>query len=164
MGTDDYYAIEMLNTLLADGESSRLYNTLVDEKEIAMQVNSFNMPYQDPGVNIIMTFPNSGNSLEELESAQSEILESVRNELISKEEFTKLQNQIETDIVSSNQKIAQRANKLARYYTYFGNTDLINSELDRYRSVTREDIQQVAQEYFTKDNRVVLYYLPEGQK
>ena len=164
MGTDDYYAIEMLNTLLADGESSRLYNTLVDEKEIAMQVNSFNMPYQDPGVNIIMTFPNSGNSLEELEEAQIDVLESVRNDLISKTEFTKLQNQIETDIVSSNQKIAQRANKLARYYTYFGNTDLINSELDRYRSVTREDIQQVAQEYFTKDNRVVLYYLPESQK
>ena len=164
MGTDDYYAIEMLNTLLADGESSRLYNTLVDEKEIAMQVNSFNMPYQDPGVNIIMTFPNSGNSLEELEEAQIDVLESVRNDLISKTEFTKLQNQIETDIVSSNQKIAQRANKLARYYTYFGNTDLINSELDRYRSVTREDIQKVAQEYFTKDNRVVLYYLPESQK
>jgi len=164
MGTDDYYAIEMLNTLLADGESSRLYNTLVDEKEIALQVNAIPLPYREPSVNIIMAFPNSGNSLEELEEAQIDVLESVRNELISEKEFTKLQNQIETDIVSSNQKIAQRANKLARYYTYFGNTDLINSELERYRAVTREDIQRVAQEYFTKDNRVVLYYLPENQK
>ncbi|MGM0375342.1 MAG: M16 family metallopeptidase [Bacteroidota bacterium] len=164
MGTDDYYAIEMLNTLLADGESSRLYNKLVDEKEIAMQVNAIPLPLREPSVNIIMAFPNSGNSIEDLEEAQSDVLESVRKDLISEEEFTKLRNQIETDIVESNQKIAQRANKLARYYTYFGNTDLVNSELERYRSVTREDIQRVAREYFTEDNRVVLYYLPESRK
>ncbi|MFO8001820.1 MAG: pitrilysin family protein [Marinilabilia sp.] len=164
MGTQDYYAIEMLNFLLTEGESSRLYQSLVDEQQIAMQINSFPLPYREPSVNIIMAFPNTGNDLKELEEAKEEEIKKIKNELISDKEFQKLQNQMETDIVDNNRKIAEKANNLARYYTYFGDTDMINSELENYKSVTREDIKRVANQYFAKDNRVVLYYLPESQK
>ncbi len=164
MGTKDYYAIEMLNTLLADGQSSRLYKSLVDEQQIAMQVSSFPMPFREPSISIALAFPNMGNDIKDLEEAMIAEIEKVKNNLIGEKEFQKLQNQFENDIISRKTRIAQRANALARYYTYFDNADMINSELENYLAVNREDIKRVANKYFTKDNRVVLYYLPESQK
>jgi predicted Zn-dependent peptidase len=164
MGTEDYYALEMLSTLLADGQSSRLYKSLVDEQQIAMQVSSFPLPFRDPSVSIAFALPNMGKDIEELEQAMITEIEKVKNNLIDEKEFQKLKNKFENDIISSKTRIAGIANDLARYYTYFGDTDMINSELDKYMSVTREDIKRVANKYYTKDNRVVLYYLPESQK
>jgi zinc protease len=164
IGTKDFYALEMLNTLLSDGQSSRLYKSLVDEKQIAMDAGSFPFPFEDPGINITYAFPNMGNNIEYLENAMVNEIDKVRNSLIAEKEFLKLQNKVENDIVKSNTKIETRANNLARYYTYFGNTNLINTELDNYMSVKREDIQRVAQKYFNADNCVVLYYLPKNQQ
>ncbi|MDA3835544.1 MAG: insulinase family protein, partial [Spirochaetales bacterium] len=164
MNTQDFYALEMLNTLLSDGQSSRLNKSLVDEQQIALQVNAFPIPFRDPSVNIVMAFPNMGNDLKDLEAAMELEIEEVKNNLIDEKEFQKLKNQIENDILSSTTRIASRANNLARYYTFFGNTNLINTEIEDYLAVTREDIQRVAKEYFTEDNRVVLYYLPKNQQ
>ncbi len=164
MNTPDFYALEMLNTLLSDGQSSRLNKSLVDEQQIALQVNSFPIPFRDPSVNIVMAFPNMGNDLNDLEAAMELEIEEVKNNLINEKEFQKLKNQIENDFVNSNTQIASRANNLARYHTFFGNADLINTEIDNYLAVTREDIRRVANKYFTEDNRVVLYYLPKKQQ
>ncbi len=164
MGSDDYYAIEMLNTLLADGQSSRLYKSLVDDQQIAMQIGSFPWPLRDPSLSLTLAFPNAGNDIKNLENAMITEIEKVKTNLISEKEYQKLQNQYENDIVSSNTKIASRANNLATYYTYFGNTNMINTELENYLAVTREDIKRVAEKYFTEDNRVVLYYLPDTRK
>lgn len=161
MGTDDYYAIDMLSTLLSDGHSSRLYKALVDNQQIAMQVGSFPLPYKDPSVSIVLALPNMGKDIAELEEAMINEIDKVKTQLIDEREFQKLRNKFENDFINSNSRIARRANNLARYYTYFGNTNLINTELDKYMAVTREDIKRVANKYFTKDNRVVLYYLPK---
>lgn len=161
MGTDDYYAIDMLSTLLSDGHSSRLYKALVDNQQIAMQVGSFPLPYKDPSVSIVLALPNMGKDVAELEEAMINEIDKVKTQLIDEREFQKLRNKFENDFINSNSRIARRANNLARYYTYFGNTNLINTELDKYMAVTREDIKRVANKYFTKDNRVVLYYLPK---
>jgi predicted Zn-dependent peptidase len=164
MGTEDYYALEMLSTLLADGQSSRLYKSLVDQQQIAMQVSSFPLPFRDPSVSITLALPNMGKDIKELEQAMIAEIEKVKNDLIDEKEFQKLKNKFENDIISSKTRIAGIANDLARYYTYFGDAGMINTELDKYMSVTREDIKRVANKYYTKDNRVVLYYLPESQK
>ena len=83
---------------------------------------------------------------------------------ITEEEYKKLQNQAESDFVSQNQKDIGVATNLATYYTFQGNANLINTELDRYKKVTREDIKRVANKYLTKENRLVVYYLPKSEE
>ena len=161
-GKEDYYAVSMLAQLLSQGESSRLAKSLVDEQQKALYVGAFPFPLEDPGVTLAFGIVNMGVSPEDLEKAMEVEYDKVKNNLISEEEFKKLQNQIETDFVNSNSSVAGIAESLANYHMYYGDADLINTEIERYKKVTREDIKRVANKYFTKENRVVLYYLPKS--
>ncbi|TCO08453.1 M16 family metallopeptidase [Natronoflexus pectinivorans] len=161
LNTEDYFAIDMLGTLLSTGQSSRFFRELVDNQELALQVGTFPLPYNEPTVTLTYAFANMGIEPHVLEEAMNIEIEKVRNELIPEEEFQKLRNQFENDIIGGNSRIAERAHNLATYHTYFGDASLINKELEKYMAVTREDIQRVAREYFRSDNRVVLYYLPK---
>lgn len=160
-GEEDYYAVDMLGALLSRGQSSRLHRRLVDEQRVALQVMAMPLGLEDPGLSLIYAFPNMGIDPKTLEDAINTELEKVKNELISETEMEKLRNQFESQFVNNNTTMASRANSLATYHTLFNDADRINTEIERYMSVTREDILKVAQQYFTKDNRVVLYYLPE---
>ena len=163
MGTNDYYAVDMLSTLLSQGQSSRLYKSLVDEKQVALFAASFPLPFEAPGLALNYAFPNVGVDPAVLEEAMNSEIAKVRTELISDSEFQKLKNQFENQIVNSNVSIQNRAYNLAINYTFFKNTNLINSEIEKYLSVTKEDIMRVANTYFRDDNRVVLYYLPKSE-
>ena len=160
-GTDDFYAVDMLGTLLSQGESSRLNKALVDEQQKALFVGSFPLGLEDPGVNIIYGISNMGVDLADLEGAVDAEIQRVQQELMSEEEFQKLRNQIEADFITGNSSIVGVAESLANYHMYFGDANLINTEIQRYMDVTREDIQRVANKYFIPSNRVVLYYLPK---
>jgi len=161
-GTEDYYAVSMLAQLLSQGESSRLSKSVKDEQQKALFVGAFPLDLEDPGVTIAFGIANTGVSPEDLEQAMDAEYDKVKSELISEEEFQKLRNQIENDFISSNSKVAGIAESLANYHMYYGDANLINTEIERYMKVTREDIQRVANKYFTKENRVVLYYLPKS--
>ena len=73
----------------------------------------------------------------------------------------KIRNMIENDFVGNFTSMIGIAENLANYKMYFGDADLINTELDRYLKVTKEDIMRVANDYFKPSNRVILYYLPK---
>ncbi len=85
----------------------------------------------------------------------------MRTNMVSEEEYQKVRNQIETQFVTGNATMAGIAESLADYEVYFGDANLINTELERYTKVTREDIQRVAQKYLVPNNRVVLFYVPK---
>ena len=161
LGTPDFYAVDMLSTLLAGGKSSRMYKAIVDEKQLALQTGNFAFDLEHPGLAIAFGIANQGVEPSALEAAIDEEIAKVQNELIGDEEFQKLVNQKESGFIQGNSKIAGIAESLANYHMFYGDANLINTELDRYLKVTKEDIQRVAKKYFTKDNRVILTYLPK---
>ena len=160
-GTEDYYAVSLLSTLLTGGQSSVLYKELVDKQQKALFVQSLPLPTEDPGLTFIFSLPNMGEAPESLEASIEEILDNIRKEGISERAFQKVRNQMESEFVTSNSTMAGIAESLADYHVYYGDADLINTEIERYMKVTREDIHEAAKKYFHKDNRVVLYYLPK---
>ena len=163
MGTPDFYAVEMLSSLLSRGQSSRLYRALVDDQRLALQIAAQQLPLEHPGLSLIIGIPQIGVDPKVLEDALNKELEKVRTGLISENELEKLKNQFENSVVNSNTTIASRANNLAENYTYFKDAGRINRTLEKYQAVTREDIQRVANEYFRDNNRVVLYFMPKNQ-
>ena len=161
-GSKDYYAMEMLNTLLSNGNSSRIYRSLVDEKQLAIQAGSFQFPLEDPGLGISYGIANMGVELSDIEKAILGEIEKVQNQLISDQELKKLQNQIENQFVSKLSSVEGIAENLAVYETHYGDASLINTEINRYLAVTKEDIQRVANLYFDEKNRLVLFWLPKA--
>ena len=161
-GTEDFYAVQMLSSLMSQGGSSRLNKSLVDEQQLAIASGSFPLSMEDPGISLGYAIANMGVDVATLEEAMNKEFEKVQNELISEEEFQKLRNQAENDFITQNSRVQGIAESLANYHTYFGDANLINNELERFMKVTREDIQRVAKKYFHKDNRVVLHYLPKS--
>jgi predicted Zn-dependent peptidase len=107
---------------------------------------------------------NVGVQPDDLEKAMLAEVEKVKNGDISDEDFQKLKNQEENDFVSQNQRILGVINNLATYYTFLGNANLINTELERYNKVTKADLKRVANKYFTKENRLVVDYLPKSEQ
>ncbi len=163
-GTEDAYALEMLTTLLSGGQSSRFYKTLVDGEQLGVAVQAFPFTLENGGLFITLGIANMGVELSDLKAGIDREIQKARNEKISEKEYMKVQNQVESQFIQSNSTMAGIAESLANYHVYFGDADLINTEVDKYRKVTPDDIQRVAQKYLTDDNRVVLYYLPKGQQ
>jgi len=85
----------------------------------------------------------------------------IQNELISENDYQKLQNKFENQFVNANSSVSGIASSLSEYYMYYGDTNLINNEINIYRSITREEIQEVAKKYLNPNQRVILEYLPK---
>ncbi|MBI1936568.1 MAG: insulinase family protein [Ignavibacteriales bacterium] len=163
-GTSDFYALDMLGQVLAGGQSSRLYKAVVDKQQKAVNVGSLPFPLEDSGLFIVYGITNVGVSADSLEFALQKEIDKVKTESITEKEFQKLRNRTENDFVNSNSTVLGIAGSLAEYHVYYGDTNLINTEINRYMKVTRDDIKKAANKYLTKENRVVLYYLPKSAK
>ncbi len=164
MGTDDWYALSLLTQMLSQGQSSRFQKELVDKQQKGLAVGAFMVPNEDPGVAFMYGITNMGVEPKVMEEAMLAEIEKVKTGAISDEEFTKLINQAENDFVSQNQRVVGIVENLATYHTYFKDANLINTELERYTKLTKEDLKRVANKYFTKENRLVVYYLPKSEQ
>ena len=156
----DAFVLDMISSSLSGGKSSRLYKRMVDDKKVSLQVQAVNLSLEDYSAYIILSLPLGENTLETLYSNIDEEIEKLKSELISEREFEKLQNIFENNFVNSNASMAGIANSLARNYMLYENTNLINSNLDIYKSISREEIMEVANKYLKKDSRVIIDYMP----
>lgn len=160
-GTKDSYALEMLTTLLSAGQSSRFYKQLVDNQELGLAVQAFPFTLENGGLFITLGIANMGTDLKDLLSGIDVEIEKVRNSAISDKEYQKVLNQLENQFISSNSSVSGIAESLANYHVYYGDANLINTEIEKYREITPADMQRVANQYLNDNNRVVLYYLPK---
>lgn len=163
-GSDEYYAFNVLSTLLSGGNSSRMNKVIVDEKQLAVQAGAFNFALEDAGLFITYGIANMNVQPADLEKEIDNVVEGVKRKLVDEREFVKVRNQITTEFVTRNSTMAGIAETLANYEVYFGDANLINTEINRYNKVTREDLMNAAKKYLNKDNRVTLHYVAKGTK
>lgn len=160
-GQRDAYVINMISTYLSDGESSKLYKKLVDEKKMALQILSVPIDAEDYSSYIVGGLPVGENSIQDIKKEIDEEILKLQMELISEKDHQKLLNKFENQFVNANSSVQGIANSLAENYMLKDDTNLINTEIDIYRSITREEIMQVAKKYLKVNQRVELEYLPE---
>lgn len=161
---EDYYALQMMNDVLSGGSSSRINKNLVEKQEIAQFALSFGYGLEDAGAGIFAAIAANGIDLAEIKTSFDEQIELIKKELITEEEFEKIRNQYENSFISSNSTVAGIAENLADNHVYNGGADKVNTELENYMKVSREDIQRVANNYLTQDGRILLYYLPKDSE
>ncbi len=160
-GNSESYALALLSSILSVGESSRLYQRLVYKDKIASEVETYADAREHPGLFLIYAIANPGFSSDTLEKAINEEIEKIKNYGVEEKELEKAKNKIESALVSAKQTVQGKADLLAHYYTFFRNPGLINTDIERYRKVTAEDVKRVAQKYLNWNNRVILHYLPK---
>ena len=160
----DSYVLDMISSILSSGKSSRLYKKMVDTKKVSVEVQAINLSFEDYGVYVILSLPVGENTLETLYDNIDEEIVKLKNGLITDREYEKLQNEFENSFVNTNSSISGIANSLASYYLLHDNVNLINERLDIYRSITKEEIMEVANKYLNNNSRAVIDYLPESAK
>jgi len=164
MKTRDARILELISTLLSDGKSSRLYKKIVDEKKMALQIGSFSFNQEDYGSYILFGLPLGETSTESILKEIDEEIVKLQTELISERELQKLQNKIENEYVNKNASIEGIAESLATYYLLFGDINLVNTDIESYRTITREEIRDTAKKYLNPNQRVLLDYIPSKEK
>jgi predicted Zn-dependent peptidase len=157
----DSYALEMMNEVLSGGSSSRINKVIVEKKEMAQFAFSFNYGLEDAGIGIMAAIAAKDINLDDIQKEFDEQIRLMQTELISEDEFQKARNKFENDLVSANASIAGIAENLADNFVYYGDANRVNTQLENYMKVTKEDIQRVALKYLTQDARVILHYLPK---
>jgi len=147
----EYYASDYISDILGNGRSSRLYQTLVKERELFLSIDAFVTGNIDPGLLVIEGKLTSGVSHDQAQAAIWEIIETVKANPIEKREQTKLYNQMISSVAFSNVSLLNNVMNLG-YYEYVGDAELVNSEPKAYAQVTPEDIQTMARRILTKEN------------
>lgn len=160
-GTRDSYILNMVSSYLSGGKSSVLYKKLVDEQKQALAVQAVSLGQRDYGVYALFGLPLGDVSLDTLLAEMDEEILKMQNELISERDYEKLQNQFENQFVNSNSSMQGIASSLATYQMLYGDVNLINNEIEIYRSITREEIQAAVKKYLNPNQRVELEYLPK---
>jgi len=153
-----YYITDLLTDILSGGGSSRLYQALVKEKQFFSNIECHHFGSTEAGLVVVEGKLVKGIKIEEAERAVEEELEKMKQSLVSEAELQKVKNKTESMIAFEDMSVMSRANSLA-YYEILGDAAWMNFELEKYGSVTTEDILQESRAIFRKENCSTLYYL-----
>jgi zinc protease len=158
----DFYALNILRTVLYQGESSRMYQRLVDKDQLALFVRSFSSSAFDPSLEQIIAQPKKGVDPSACEKAIYEELERAKNSPITDEELEKAKNIRLVEFYQQMRTISGRANTIGTYEVFFGDYNKLFDAAKNYAAVTKEDIRRVAKTYFGPNNRTVATLIPEN--
>lgn len=153
----EYYTFDVISDILCNGRSSRLVQKLVQEKKIFSSIDAYISGSIDNGLFHIAGKPCEGISLEEAEEAIWKELERLKKEEIDAQELEKVKNRYESEQIFSNINYLTVATNLA-YFELIGKAEDINSEVEKYRSVSPEQIAKAAEKCFVPQNCSILYY------
>lgn len=156
----DYYVADLISDLLSRGSSSRLYRRLLKEQELFSEINAYILGSIDRGLFIVEGKPLPGIDIDTAETAIWKELKIMADEDVLDYELEKVKNKIESTMAFSEMSILNKAMNLA-YYELLGDAEMINTELDRYLSVSLDDIKRVSSELFRKENSSTLIYLSQ---
>jgi zinc protease len=157
----DFYAVEVLEKILFSGQSSRLYQRLVDRDQLSLFVNGGWQLSFDPTLFTINTQPKAGVDPAKVEQAIYEELERLKSEPVADNELQKAKNILLADFYRAMKTINGKANTLGSYEVFFGDYRKLFTAAEEYAKVTPEDVQRVAGQYFGSKNRTVATLVPE---
>jgi len=152
----DAYPLDLASNILAGGESSRLYQTLVYKEQMAVQSGGFGNFTEDPNLFWVYAIMNQGHTAEEGEKAVVAILDGLKAERVYAKEFEKAKNQEISGFILGRNTDEEKAVALGSAAVVGKDASLVNTELDRYLKVTPEDLQRVARDYFVGEHATVL--------
>jgi len=153
--SEEYYALDLLESILSSGRTSRLYKSIVDDKQLAIDIGTAYWSAFDPTVMWVYAIANQEVKAADLEKAILDEIDKVVKEGITEDELQKVKNQKLMTFYRTMETINGKANTIGTYELFFGDYKKLFSAPEDYNKVTREKIQQVAQKYLTQDNRTV---------
>jgi zinc protease len=158
----DYYALQVLQTILFIGQSSRMYQRLVDKDQLAITIDGTFEFSIDPTLFTITAQPKASVKTEAVEAAVYDELEKAKTQLVSDQEIEKAKNILLATFYRQMKTIDGRANTLGAFEVFFGDYKKLFTAADDYKKVTKEDVRRVAQKYFGEKNRTVATLVPDG--
>ncbi|MEP6819991.1 MAG: pitrilysin family protein [bacterium] len=159
--TNDFYALQVLSNVLQGGQSSRLYQKLVKEKEQVTGVFGFVDEKRGPGALYVQATIKPGVKVADVETNIYQEIERLKKEPIADWELQKAKNGARRSFVNNLQNSLSRAINLSQYAIYYNDPGLINTRLDKVNAVTKEDVQRVANQYLRDTNRTVVITMPK---
>jgi zinc protease len=160
----DTPALQLLGKILTDGEASRMYQRLVKKEEAAIAVFGGIDSRKGPSLFRFVAAANVGVDIETCEKLMNEEIEKLKTDGIGEKELEKAKAQFKADFVDGRETVLNKAETLQHYAYFHKSLDDVNTDLDRYMAVTREDIMRVANKYFVSTNRTVVIANPAGRQ
>jgi zinc protease len=160
----DYYSLRVFETILFAGQSSRMYQRIVDKDQLGLFIDSDMSFSFDPTLFTIYTQPKAGVRPETVERAIYEELDRVKSQPVTDQELEKAKNILLADFYRQMKTINGKANTIGSYEVFFGDYRKLFTAAEEYKKVTKDDVKRVAQKYFSDKNRTVATLVPERQE
>lgn len=159
---EEYHVTDLISDILSNGNSSRLYQKLVKQKQLFSEINAFITGDMDRGLFVFTGKIMPGIKISDAEEAIHEEIECLKNNPVMEDELQKVKNKVEAALTYSEISLLNRAINLA-YYDLLGDINLINRQKDKYRRVSIQNVKDTANSLFTENNRSTLYYLSNNK-
>ncbi len=162
--TPDNFEVQVLANILGTGQSSRFYQHLVEEKQLAVSIQVYPDARIGPSLLYIIATPRPGVKPEDLEKAIYDEIEAVQKDGVTTQEIEKARTQYLRSQIQSRQSSLYTAIRLGQYTVFFNDPDLINTNFDKFNAVTAEQVKQAAQKYLMASGRAVVTTLPASSQ